>query len=95
MDSFGLKVAPIWVLWGPSICYLGTWTLWALGLTNIDGSSKGPAALRSLQMLAAAMTPDHDALTWNLTLRVQKTQIYVSTYTHIRTSIYTNININK
>ena len=24
---FGLKVVPIYVLWGESICYLGTWTL--------------------------------------------------------------------
>ena len=24
---FGLNVVPIWVLWGPSTYYLGTWTL--------------------------------------------------------------------
>ena len=28
MTYFGLKVPPIWVLWGLSISYMGTWTLW-------------------------------------------------------------------
>ena len=30
MTYFGLKVPPIWVLWGLSISYMGTWTLWAI-----------------------------------------------------------------
>ena len=28
MTYFGLKVPPIWVRWGLSISYMGTWTLW-------------------------------------------------------------------
>ena len=44
---FGLKVVPIWVLWGPSIYYLGTWTLRAgLVYMKLHGCLGFIAALR-------------------------------------------------
>ena len=34
----GLKIPSIWVLWGLTICYMGTWTSWALQ-TNYSSST--------------------------------------------------------
>ena len=28
INYFDLQVPPLWVLWGPNIWYMGTWTLW-------------------------------------------------------------------
>ena len=33
----GLQVLPIWVLWGLSIRYMNTWTLWATSMLQLFG----------------------------------------------------------
>ena len=47
---FGLKLVSIWVLWGQSIYYVGTWTLRDLKISSLCPSLTAPKCLHAQKM---------------------------------------------
>ena len=64
---FGLKVVPVWILWGHSVYYLGTWTLRVRLIYFMQQSvlvhTSGPCMLYYLLLLQPRTLPDLPAFT--------------------------------